>query len=110
MRRMTLRSTRTDTLCPYSTLFRSRRAFFRPQALEQQQERQGQRLLALQRGIRTLAVGGQRLRQPRAGVELAFGLGPAQPIQIGRATSELQSLMRSSYAVFCLKNKTPRPP
>src|SRR3546814_1239622 len=25
--------------------------------------------------------------------------------QIGRATSELQSLMRISYAVFCLKNK-----
>src|SRR3546814_7418897 len=27
-------------------------------------------------------------------------------IQIGRATSELQSLMRISYAVFCLKKKT----
>src|SRR3546814_3013558 len=26
--------------------------------------------------------------------------------QIGRATSELQSLMRNSYAVFCLKTKT----
>src|SRR3546814_6570273 len=26
--------------------------------------------------------------------------------QIGRATSELQSLMRISYAVFCLKQKT----
>src|SRR3546814_10342216 len=26
--------------------------------------------------------------------------------QIGRAQSELQSLMRISYAVFCLKNKT----
>src|SRR3546814_7094028 len=26
--------------------------------------------------------------------------------QIGRATSELQSLMRISYAVFCLKKKT----
>src|SRR3546814_3086385 len=27
-------------------------------------------------------------------------------IEIGRATSELQSLMRISYAVFCLKKKT----
>src|SRR3546814_4679119 len=27
-------------------------------------------------------------------------------MQIGRATSELQSLMRISYAVFCLKKKT----
>src|SRR3546814_5229113 len=26
--------------------------------------------------------------------------------EIGRATSELQSLMRNSYAVFCLKKKT----
>src|SRR3546814_7408903 len=29
--------------------------------------------------------------------------------QIGRATSELQSLMRISYAVFCLKKKTRQP-
>src|SRR3546814_7761116 len=28
------------------------------------------------------------------------------PLQIGRAPSELQSLMRISYAVFCLKKKT----
>src|SRR3546814_5400662 len=28
-----------------------------------------------------------------------------KPVQIGRATSELQSLMRISYAVFCLKKK-----
>src|SRR3546814_2173442 len=30
---------------------------------------------------------------------------PPAPVQIGRATSELQSLMRISYAVFCLKKK-----
>src|SRR3546814_4117673 len=30
----------------------------------------------------------------------------AAKCQIGRATSELQSLMRNSYAVFCLKKKT----
>src|SRR3546814_9141411 len=29
-----------------------------------------------------------------------------QALEIGRATSELQSLMRISYAVFCLKKKT----
>src|SRR3546814_8974423 len=29
----------------------------------------------------------------------------AEHVQIGRATSELQSLMRISYAVFCLKKK-----
>src|SRR3546814_8783060 len=32
--------------------------------------------------------------------------GQAILMQIGRATSELQSLMRISYAVFCLKKKT----
>src|SRR3546814_7432325 len=32
-------------------------------------------------------------------------LGTEAPGQIGRATSELQSLMRISYAVFCLKKK-----
>src|SRR3546814_9283602 len=31
--------------------------------------------------------------------------GYSAPEQIGRATSELQSLMRISYAVFCLKKK-----
>src|SRR3546814_7410986 len=30
----------------------------------------------------------------------------ARILQIGRATSELQSLMRNSYAVFCLNKKT----
>src|SRR3546814_5326443 len=30
---------------------------------------------------------------------------PPEAFQIGRATSELQSLMRISYAVFCLKKK-----
>src|SRR3546814_10830125 len=33
------------------------------------------------------------------------GLDLADPAKIGRATSELQSLMRISYAVFCLKKK-----
>src|SRR3546814_17868140 len=33
------------------------------------------------------------------------GLGLAAAAEIGRATSELQSLMRLSYAVFCLKKK-----
>src|SRR3546814_7431053 len=33
------------------------------------------------------------------------GAGGQNAIEIGRDTSELQSLMRSSYAVFCLKKK-----
>src|SRR3546814_7485534 len=33
-------------------------------------------------------------------------VNPLAQVQIGRATSELQSLMRTSYAVFCLEKKT----
>src|SRR3546814_3361807 len=39
-------------------------------------------------------------RQPRSGIEQGIEL------ELGRATSELQSLMRISYAVFCLKKPT----
>src|SRR3546814_6667155 len=66
------RSTRTDTLFPYTTLFRS-----------------------------TVA--------PTAGPTVAPTAPPALVVTITRSeehTSELQSLMRISYAVFCLKKKT----
>src|SRR3546814_3403278 len=39
----------------------------------------------------------------RMGMPMA--LGQVQPNEIGRAHSELQSLMRISYAVFCLQKK-----
>src|SRR3546814_2577193 len=47
----------------------------------------------------------------RSGNALALGIAMAGQaslvdLEIGRATSELQSLMRISYAVFCLKKKT----
>src|SRR3546814_7364178 len=35
----------------------------------------------------------------------AAAVSPGRATEIGRATSELQSLMRISYAVFCLKKK-----
>src|SRR3546814_7428513 len=34
--------------------------------------------------------------------------GRRRPVEIGRAHAELQSLMRISYAVFCLKKKKKR--
>src|SRR3546814_9571076 len=43
-----------------------------------------------------------RIQQPGAHSFAAIGSHP----EIGRHTSELQSLMRISYAVFCLKKKT----
>src|SRR3546814_4905127 len=74
------RSTRTDTLFPYTTLFRS---------------------------------GGDGVRVRSVGQDAARALGPGAPLRCGREgggrseehTSELQSLMRISYAVFCLKKK-----
>src|SRR3546814_10211391 len=77
------RSTRTDTLFPYTTLFRS----LRLDAVE----------------IDHLVTGQD--------TEIAgFADGVRERLQDGVArseehTSELQSLMRISYAVFCLKKK-----
>src|SRR3546814_5976236 len=76
------RSTRTDTLFPYTTLFRSR-SHGLPARLR------GRPLLAGDRS------GGGRCR--RTAVD--------QPDRSEEHTSELQSLMRISYAVFCLKKK-----
>src|SRR3546814_1477073 len=74
------RSTRTDTLFPYTTLFRSRRSapLLRPTA-----------------GRRRSSRPGHGRRHP-----------PRRPERRSEEhTSELQSLMRISYAVFCLKKK-----
>src|SRR3546814_5152764 len=73
------RSTRTDTLFPYTTLFRSGRAA----------GRDGRSQLARRRLL--------LCRFPRR--------GPRGRARSEEHTSELQSLMRISYAVFCLKKK-----
>src|SRR3546814_9689898 len=87
------RSTRTDTLFPYTTLFRS---FGR------------ESVSSSSHGLNQMshAMMFQRLAQPPyMDVHRAlFHIDAGSP-QIGRHTSELQSLMRISYAVFCLKNK-----
>src|SRR3546814_9036962 len=78
------RSTRTDTLFPYTTLFRSsppRREQFLPRT------------------------------RPRCATRIPdWRLRPAHHSGANQRseehTSELQSLMRISYAVFCLKKKT----
>src|SRR3546814_1487117 len=100
------RSTRTDTLCPYTTLFRSTRRG-EPRFAEA-----GRRREAGQGGGGAhgwLGLPGARIRTPRPDPPPE---GPARGRQAGRQerseehTSELQSLMRISYAVFCLKKKT----
>src|SRR3546814_5574232 len=80
------RSTRTDTLFPYTTLFRS------AGPLPPEPARQARRLF------------GPLGHRDRSGTQAA----PVRSAQEDRSeehTSELQSLMRSSYAVFCLKKK-----
>src|SRR3546814_9949730 len=92
------RSTRTDTLFPYTTLFRSAGA---PQGDPED-------LLGIERG----QLHGRRAQLARPGrtagaLRHAGAEGPLP--EIGRAHVELQSLMRISYAVFCLKKKNKQP-
>src|SRR3546814_6820157 len=85
------RSTRTDTLFPYTTLFRSVRCT----------ERIGHVVQAVEERDQFEAVPGVV-----AGVgDLEARVGDAG-FRSEEHTSELQSLMRISYAVFCLKKKT----
>src|SRR3546814_20767183 len=87
MRRRPPRSTRTDTLFPYTTLFRSPRPH---------------RVHALPAAGGVLAeCPRRRHRAGRHGHRSA----PLPPPRSEEHTSELQSLMRISYAVFCLKKK-----
>src|SRR3546814_4749610 len=100
------RSTRTDTLFPYPTLFRSRRRAAAPvrdgdAAHRRHRFGAGRRAPALVRrppDRQAELVAGPRRRGDERSV----------PRRVGRSeehTSELQSLMRISYAVFCLKKK-----
>src|SRR3546814_2523604 len=73
------RSTRTDTLFPYTTLFRS----YHPACAGGQESWRS----AKGRGVRRVSEAADARRSEEH-------------------TSELQSLMRISYAVFCLKKKT----
>src|SRR3546814_10589648 len=138
------RSTRTYTLFPYPTLFRSEgRALQRREPFEREHQRQGDVVVGLllderfgqprpdigfapvpRRFQLVEAEAGHGAAQPRLG-HLDRGAIGAEPAQEGvlhhilgigeRAehairseehTSELQSLMRNSYAVFCLQKKT----
>src|SRR3546814_8398989 len=93
------RSTRTDTLFPYTTLFRSLPA----EGLHRKHERDVQQgLLSVAELIEARAVA--RVRRLEVDRQMAK---QAVEVRSEEHTSELQSLMRISYAVFCLKkNKT----
>src|SRR3546814_19797846 len=88
---------RTDTLCPYTTLVRSRQAE-RPQDLERRRQRQP--CLGDRTGTVVGPVDDQRSDAERAEV-VHRELQQCLEHRSEEHTSELQSLMRISYAVFC---------
>src|SRR3546814_6975771 len=94
------RATRTDTLFPYTTLFRALRT-----------GRAGARSRRRRRSDASPATGAgtvlRRLRSALAGQRVASPGGIAQRSE--EHTSELQSLMRISYAVLCLQTKKNEP-
>src|SRR3546814_4810369 len=84
------RSTRTDTLFPYTTLFRSRHLIVA--------------------AVKVVVGVKQRfatpfLHRPRQDVSALDSKDTRLVARSEEHTSELQSLMRSSYAVFCLTKK-----
>src|SRR3546814_1156696 len=115
------RSTRTDTLFPYTTRFRSlaQNAFLRRRLIGDDQRRD-QFFTPSSAGhpehrafAHTSEAGQEGLHLRRIHIHAATDdhvLGTADQLEIAvrrseEHTSELQSLMRISYAVFCLKNK-----
>src|SRR3546814_4828412 len=93
MIRLPPRSTRTDTRFPYTTRVRS--------------------VAVLAHGLGALGIGGGRRRDHGGAVPVLDDQSGRLPLQYAgwrlrseEHTSELQSLMRISYAVFCLQNKT----
>src|SRR3546814_2439237 len=97
------RSTRTDTLFPYTTLFRSRDTT----DPESRQGRALSKLTSLPGMLARGAAGESPAQEDQAASggkrPVSTALSPENRSE--EHTSELQSLMRISYAVFCLKKK-----
>src|SRR3546814_2028343 len=120
MTRRPPRSTRTDTLFPYTTLCRSGGARERgdgelPDAILRRRaaaEDDPRRPRA--RRMRAARRSTGREREPQGRNQRAAARQPPPTARTGgrseEHTSELQSLMRISYAVFCLKKKKPIKP
>src|SRR3546814_5304637 len=119
------RSTRTATLFPYTTLFRSTTTILFNIYYERRKrdrvKASPKSLLATLRGVRQerpalwmMRQAGRYLPEYRALRETKGGFlelcyDPEAAAEVTRSeehTSELQSLMRISYAVFCLKKKS----
>src|SRR3546814_5054406 len=110
------RSTRTDTLFPYTTLFRSILEFSElprsPAGMSRQNSSASPRSVPTGRPHRSaahppLAAYAPRDASQRSALLRAACLPASNSVLVRSEehTSELQSLMRISYAVFCLKKK-----
>src|SRR3546814_3810165 len=96
------RSTRTDTLFPYTTLFRSSEKI-------KVNDLRGNPIEMAAQVVWRVTDTAQALFDVDDYKEFVVAQIEAAVRSIGRSeehTSELQSLMRISYAVFCLKKKT----
>src|SRR3546814_7035888 len=103
------RSTRTDTLFPYTTLFRSawvaetmpllNRARYVTETGARMNDAEVAEFLG--EAWKTIATGAAELPGQFRGTGARANRGRSE-----EHTSELQSLMRISYAVFCFKQKT----
>src|SRR3546814_3944157 len=93
------RSTLTDTLFPYTTLFRAGWPLL-VAAVTSPVSRSGT-------PVAVVVLAAAALPPGAATTGLASALAATSEVMRSEEhTSELQSLMRSSYAVFCLKKKT----
>src|SRR3546814_3223976 len=104
------RSTRTDTLFPYTTLFRSGRPAHH--------RRHEQDVASARRRTHSTGASSRDRLTPKRNQKECSSSSPGATLRLSAKsscsrseehTSELQSLMRISYAVFCLKQKkTPK--
>src|SRR3546814_4122724 len=115
-RRRPPRSTRTDTLFPYTTLYRSDAdevlERFRHDLVNKLLHQPSIKLrqLAADERLADLALARELLFVEQEEKDAPKNASKAPSVDKGRGrseehTSELQSLMRISYAVFCLKKK-----
>src|SRR3546814_10200811 len=105
------RSTRTDTLFPYTTLFRSLRPSPISPTVDYDRDGVQHGFLKLPYSRDDSAWGAVMIpitvvRRGEGPTAILTGANHGDEYRSEEHTSELQSLMRISYAVFCLKKKT----
>src|SRR3546814_8726583 len=101
------RSTRTNTLCPYTPLFRSGVGMERIENLRGSKRPPERACIAVMERRKGRGIAGIDANSA-ATVAIEHRLQPRRDVaqRSEEHTSELQSLMRISYAVFCLTKKT----